>query len=110
MTTAPKQRFPWWAYWSALAIILLLALAPVISVIVAGSIADANGCALDEGSVHPCVVNGTDIGATLYALGVTGWLMLASIPLGAGALLLWGVVLIAHRLYWGRQRETRPNG
>ena len=110
MTTAPPRRFPWWVYWIVLAIILLVALAPVISVIVAGSIADANGCALDEGSVHPCVVNGVDIGATLYALGVMGWFMLASIPLGAGALLLWAVVLIAHRLYWGRKRGGAPNG
>lgn len=110
MTTAPKRRFPWWAYWIVLAIILLVALAPVLSVIVAGTIADANGCALDEGSVHPCIVNGTDIGSTLYALGVMGWFMLATIPLGAGALLLWAVVLIAHRLYWGRKRGGAPYG
>ena len=108
MTTAPKRRFPWWVYWVALAIILLVALAPVISVIVAGSIADANGCTLNEGSVHPCIVNGEDIGSTLYTLGMMGWFMIATIPLGAGALLLWAVVLIAHRLYWGRKRERTP--
>jgi hypothetical protein len=110
VSTAQQRRFPWWVYWIALAIILLVALAPVLSVIVAGSIADANGCALDEGSVHPCIVNGEDIGSTLYALGVMGWFMLATIPLGAGALLLWAVVLIAHRLYWGRKRGDAPNG
>ena len=110
MTSVRQRRFPWWAYWIVLAIILLVALAPVLSVIVAGTIADANGCALDEGSVHPCIVNGEDIGSTLYALGVMGWFMLATIPLGAGALLLWAVVLIAHRLYWGRKRGGAPSG
>lgn len=110
MSTAQQRRFPWWAYWIVLAIILLVALAPVISVIITGSIADANSCALDEGSVHPCIVNGEDIGSTLYAMGVMGWFMLATIPLGAGALLVWVVVLIVHRLYWGRKRETTPNG
>ncbi|WP_055047069.1 hypothetical protein [Devosia sp. A16] len=110
MTTARQRRFPWWVYWIVLAIILLVALAPVFSVMVAGSIAEANGCALDEGSVHPCIVNGEDIGSTLYTLGVMGWFMLATIPLGAGALLLWAVVLIVHRLYWGRKREATPSG
>jgi len=110
VSSAQQRRFPWWLYWIVLAIILLVALAPVLSVLVAGAIADANGCTLNEGSVNPCVVNGEDIGPTLYALGVMGWFMLATIPLGAGALLLWAVVLVVHRLYWGRKRGDVPNG
>ena len=110
MTTVAKRRFPWWVYWIVLAVILVVALAPLISVIIAGSIAEANGCALDEGSVHACIVGGNDMGSTLYAMGVMGWFMIATIPLGAGAVLVWVVVLIAHRLYWGRKTEGTPNG
>ena len=110
MTAVPKRRFPWWVYLIVLAIILVVALVPLISVIIAGSIAEANGCALDEGSVHACIVGGNDIGSTLYAMGVMGWFMIATIPLGAGAVLVWAVVLIVHRLYWGRKREGTPNG
>lgn len=110
MTTVAKRRFPWWVYLIVLAVILVVALAPLISVIIAGSIADANGCTLNEGSVHPCIVGGNDMGSTLYAMGMMGWFMIATIPLGAGAVLVWAVVLIVHRLYWGRKRETTPNG
>lgn len=108
MSGAPARRFPWWVYWLALALILLLALAPMISVVIAGSIAEANDCTLNEGSVHPCLVGGTDMGETLYAMGVMGWFMLGTLPLGAGALLVWAVVLVLHRLYWGRNQRSRP--
>lgn len=108
MTAGARRRFPWWVYWLLLGIILVFALAPVASVVIAGAIAEANGCALDEGSIHPCIVGGADIGGTLYALGVMGWFMLGTIPLGAGALLVWVVVLIVHRLYWGRQQRGAP--
>lgn len=69
--------------------ILLFTFAPVISVAVAGEIAHRNGCDLDEGSIHPCIVNGTDIGPDLYTFAMLGWFMLATIPLGLGALLLY---------------------
>ncbi|MHC1782235.1 MAG: hypothetical protein AB9891_05645 [Anaerolineaceae bacterium] len=74
--------------------ILIVAFLPAISVAIAGSIANANGCQLDEGSVHPCIVNGTDMGETLYTMGVMGWLMLATIPLGLGAVVVY-LLLVA---------------
>ena len=75
-------------------VILLAAFAPVISVIIAGSIAEANGCELDEGSVHPCIVNGKDIGDTLYTMGMMGWFMIASIPLGLGAVVVYLLIVL----------------
>jgi hypothetical protein len=67
---------------------------PILSVIVAGTIASWNGCTLHEGFSNPCVVGGKDIGRTLYAMGVMGWFMIATIPLGACAGLLWTVTWI----------------
>jgi hypothetical protein len=64
---------------------------PVASVIVAGAIASWNGCTLNEGSVNPCVVNGTDWGPALYSMGVAGWFMLATIPIGAIAFAGWTI-------------------
>jgi hypothetical protein len=75
-------------------LILFVACLPLASVAIAGEIASANGCQLDEGSVHPCIVNGRDIGETLYTMGVMGWLMLATIPLGLGLALAY-VILVA---------------
>ncbi len=103
---AARRRFPWLPYVVALVLILLVALAPVISVAVAGWIAEANGCVLHEGFINPCIVNGVDAGSTLYTLFVLGWLMLATLPLGAMALAALLAILIAHQL-WRRYRRPR---
>lgn len=102
----PRRRFPWLLYVVLLVLILLVALAPVISVAVAGLLAEANGCVLNEGNIHPCVVNGQDIGGMLYTMFVLGWFMLASLPLGAMALALLLAVLIVHLLLWRRRRPA----
>ena len=85
---------------------MLFAAAPLISVLIASSIAEAHGCMLDEGSVHPCVINGTDYGETLLTMAVLGWLMMFTLPVGAVALLVWLVVLIVH--FVNRSRPARP--
>lgn len=68
---------------------LLVCFAPIGSVIAAAWIAERHGCVLHEGFVNPCVVNGKDIGETLYAMGVMGWLMLATLPIAALLVLAW---------------------
>src|SRR5438105_11438793 len=61
------KRFPWILYWIALVLIVLVAFAPVGSVLACGLIANAYGCRVDEGSVHPCVIDGKDYGQLLYS-------------------------------------------
>jgi hypothetical protein len=95
-----RKRFPWMPYWIVLALIALVALAPIGSVVTCGWIASAHGCKVDEGSVHPCIINGKDYGHLLYTLGVMGWLMLVTLPVGALAFMIWLVVLILHRSRW----------
>ena len=98
-----RKRFPWIPYWIVLILILLVALAPVGSVVACGLFANAFGCRVDEGSVHPCIVNGHDYGQLLYTLGVLGWLMLVTLPIGAFAFVVWLLVLILHRAIWGKR-------
>jgi len=71
------------------AVILLLTCWPIASVAAAGIIASWNGCTLHEGNVNPCIVNGQDIGRTLYSMGMMGWFMIALIPIGAIAFAAW---------------------
>ncbi|MGV3491889.1 MAG: hypothetical protein ACO1OG_11255 [Devosia sp.] len=104
--STPARRFPWWVYWLLLALILVFALAPLASVAIVSWIAEANGCALNEATINPCVVNGVDMGGTLYTFGVLGWLMLATIPLGAMALCAWLAILVIHWIIWRRRRAT----
>jgi hypothetical protein len=101
----PVRRFPWPIYVVGFVLLLAITLAPVISVVFASVIANANGCVVDEGSVHPCLIAGSDWGETLYTLGVLGWLMLVTLPVGSVALLVLAVVLLVHRTTW-RHRDV----
>ena len=102
-----QKRFPWILYWIVLVLILVVAFAPVGSVVACSLIAKAHGCRVDEGSVHPCVINGKDYGQLLYTLGVMGWLMLVTLPAGALAFVLWLIVLIFHRANWRRRTAAK---
>jgi hypothetical protein len=106
MNARAPRRFPWILYWIALVLIILAALAPVGSVVACGLIANAHGCKVDEGSVHPCIINGQDYGQLLYTLGVLGWLMLVTIPGGLFAFVIWLIVLILHRTSWRKRLAT----
>ena len=98
-----RKRFPWILYWIGLVPIVLFAFAPIGSVMLCGVIANANGCKVDEGSVHPCIINGQDYGQLLYTLGVLGWLMLVTLPGGLFAFVIWLIILILHREAWRKR-------
>ena len=106
MRASGPARFPWLAYAIAFAVILLLALAPLGSVYFTYLVADANGCTVNEATIHPCMVWGADWGGLLYFTGMMGWFMLASIPLGGGALIVWFVILLIHYFAWRQKRGT----
>ncbi len=87
--------------------ILLLGASPLIATLVAGAIAEANGCELHEGFVNPCIINGKDWGEDLYTYGMMGWFALGTIPLSlmvAGAYLV--VVLIIVMIQRARRRQA----
>ena len=76
----------------------LISFAPLCAGLLAGAIASAGGCRLDEGSVHPCVIAGHDVGDALYTGFVLTWLVLLTWP---GMLLsgcVWAYVLIRRLL------------
>ncbi|QND51865.1 hypothetical protein HB779_08085 [Phyllobacterium sp. 628] len=85
-----------------LAILTIIALLPLFSVLTTYMLATALGCSVDEGSVHPCLMAGLDIGDLLYTMGVMGWLMIPAAPLLLIAVLGWiavGVVSIVRHLH-----------
>jgi hypothetical protein len=71
-----------------------------------GVIANEHGCKVDEGSVHPCMINGKDYGQLLYTLGVSGWLMLVTLPGGLFAFMIWLILLILHWGSWRKRSAT----
>lgn len=84
-------RRPTWMRYALLALIVasLIAFGPLLATLSAGLVAQSHGCALDEGSVHPCIVLGMDIGELLYGLAVVGWLFLLTLPLAVAVVAGW---------------------
>ena len=103
-----RKRFPWITYSIILLLIVLVALAPIGSVVACSLIANRYGCHVDEGSVHPCLVDGKDYGPLLYQLGVMGWLMLLTLPAGAIAFCLWLIILFLHHKAWRKRHTISP--
>lgn len=86
-----------------LILILLWIAWPVILAAIAGSIATANGCELNETVINSCVVDGREMGEMLYSMGVMGRFMLVTIPTGLLALLVFLLILLIEWLV-GRRR------
>ncbi|GHH00020.1 hypothetical protein [Pseudodonghicola xiamenensis] len=62
------------------------------------------GCRIDEGSSHPCIILGHDLGDTAYSLGmISAWGLFFLAPLSFTAGLLWGLTTMLRRL-------RRPRG
>jgi hypothetical protein len=89
--------------------ILLIGASPLISALVAGTVADANGCQLDEGSIHPCIINGEDWGKDLYTFGMLGWLAIGTIPIAVGVAMIYLlIVIIVAMIQATRRRRAAP--
>ena len=86
--------------------ILLIGLSPFIISMIAGSIAEANGCTLHEGYVNPCIIDGEDWGQDLYAYGMAGWAAIATIPLAVGAAILYVVIVVIVNIILALRRRN----
>jgi hypothetical protein len=98
----PQESPPKWRIVAiVLTIVTIIALLPLLSVLATYAIATALGCAVDEGSVHQCLLGGIDIGDLLYTMGVLGWLMIPAAPVLLIAVLGWvglGIAVVAGRM------------
>lgn len=65
----------------------------MIPVIVVAVIAGIWGCKSDEGSVHPCIVFGNDIGEVLYSISMIGLFGMGTFPSGILALIVFTVIV-----------------
>jgi hypothetical protein len=89
-------------------VLVLFTIAPILSVVAASIIARAYGVQLDEGSEHPCLVLGHDIGPSLYLMFVAGWFMLIALPVGFFAIMVFTFIL-SFRYICMRQHEHDPS-
>lgn len=84
------------------ALIAFICLLPVIALFIMSFYASSHGCTVHEGFPTPCIVDGKDVGPTLYAVGVSGWVMIATIPILAWTLVVWLAVEVIRLLRWRR--------
>ena len=87
------------------AVAALFAVFPLLVALTAGLIARLNGCTLNEGNPHPCVICGKDIGETLYSIGVMAWLSVITLPFGCGVAFVYAVVCVVELLKWAIARK-----
>ena len=95
------------AFRIAMAVAVVVCLLPFASLLVSVVVAKLGNCALDEGSVHPCVIAGVDLGAALYDMFVLTWLGLLTLPLLAFSVLLWIIVEVIAKVH-RRNRAPSP--
>ena len=84
-----------------MAVLLAVCILPFVSLLLAFAVADLGHCQLDEGSVHPCLIAGIDVGPALLVMSMAGWLGIATLPLLLATLVLWVVVEL---IQWLRRR------
>lgn len=72
---------------------VLFAILPLISMFIAGGIASMFGCTIDESGTSVCMTPLGDLGGTLSLMGIVGWLVFFTVPIGFLGLLL-GVLLL----------------
>lgn len=82
-----------------------IAVLPLLSMLVAGLVARLFGCELNESDMSVCPTVFGDIGSTLYLMGVFGWLLFYSVPLG-----ICGIVLSAILFAIAALRKKRNAG
>jgi hypothetical protein len=78
-----------------------LAWLPALMLAASLAASSALDCRVDEGSAHPCLLLGADIGGLLYTGFTMGWLLLVTLPFMAITLLLW--IALGLRALWRRR-------
>jgi hypothetical protein len=84
---------PWLVY----VLIGFLGVAPLMTAMLASAVAQCAKCKLSEAGVGPCVIAGKDVGNLLYAMFVSGWLLLITFPGALLAALGYSVYLLVRR-------------
>lgn len=84
---------PWLVY----LVIGFLGLIPLLMAMLAGAVANCGKCQLSEAGVGPCMIAGKDVGKMLYAMFVSGWFSLITLPAALLATLIYSVYLLVER-------------
>ncbi len=99
----PHFRMRW--YLLVLLLIALFTVLPVFTTVLGAVIANDHGCAVNEGNINPCVIDGVDQGQTLAFMGMSFLYLLLTFPLGILFFVVWLIVLLVHRSRWNKRQR-----
>jgi hypothetical protein len=89
-----------------LIVILSYTIGPILIGLIGAIIATIGSCQVDEGSVHPCILLGMNLGGLLYRVGLMPWLALITIPTGEIALGVWGIMASLIWIVTWKKKQT----
>lgn len=87
------QVRPWMIYLA----IAFFGLLPLLIAMLAGAVANCAKCELSEANFGPCVIAARDVGGLLYAMFVSGWFSLITLPAAVVAMLAYSIYLLTRR-------------
>lgn len=92
----------------ALAILTIVVWLPFAGLAASIYVSSTLHCAVDEASVHPCIVSGIDIGPALNYGFTGGWLMLTTAPAMLATSVVWitlACVALVNRIRLDRRKN-----
>lgn len=84
---------------------ILYAVLPLLSVLVAGVIANMYGCNIDESGLSTCPTPIGDIGDLLSIMGIAGWLVFFTVPTGLLGLAV-ALILFVISFFWKGKSQS----
>ena len=86
------MKFRW--IYLILTAVIAVCLYPAYLVLWSSNFAKEHGCIVHEGFQNPCIVDGVDYGEQLYTAFVSGWFLLATLPVAGLCLLIMVVIAL----------------
>src|SRR5437016_1621458 len=89
-------------YWLVFVLIIAFAILPMFTMAYGISVANSHDCAVNEGNINPCIIDGVDQGQNLAALSMSFLYIFLTFPLAAVFFAIWLTVLLIHRYRWNK--------
>ena len=99
----PHFHMRW--YWLVFVLIIAFAILPMFTMAYGISVANSHDCAVTEGNINPCIIDGVDQGQTLAALSMSYLYIFWTFPLAVGFFGFWLAVLLIHRYRWNKRQQ-----
>ena len=89
------RTIPHRALGTALVLVMMLGLLPVLSALIALNVAPLIGCRIDAAASVPCLVGPVDLGGVLHGMAIVGWFGFTTAPPAMLLVAVWLALALA---------------